>query len=298
MRQIGTLGNLKQAKRFADYLLTLGITTQVDPSGEGAVIWVRDEDHLPQAQKEFGRFRKAPDDAKYRVGREAERIRSEADAYAKRFQKNQIDVRRRWGTGMASRRGPLTLALIGISIAVTLMSNFGKVESPVTLACIISKQVFPADAPWDVRLPEIRQGQVWRLVTPIFLHFSTLHIIFNMLWLLDLGNQIESRRGAVRLAAIVAAIAIISNLAQYFTSGYPLFGGMSGVVFGLFGYIWMRARYSPGSGFVLTQNTVFWMIGWLIFCFTGFAGPIANAAHAVGLAVGIAIGIAPRLWRR
>lgn len=293
MRQIGTFGDGKQAKRFTDYLLTLGIRAHVDTGAEGSAVWVRDEDQLDQARGELDKFRAAPNDPRYLVGHEADRIRAEANSYAKRFQRNQIDVRRRWMGGMASRRGPLTLALVLLSVAVTILSNFGKPDSPVTLACVISTRIFPPHAPWSIQLPEIQWGQVWRLVTPIFVHFSTLHILFNMLWLLDLGNQIEARRGAVRFAALVTVIAAASNLAQYAFGG-PYFGGMSGVVFGLFGYIWMQARYHRGSGFFLTQNTVFWMIAWLIFCFTGWAGPVANAAHAVGLMAGVVIGILPR----
>ena len=45
---------------------------------------------------------------------------------------------------------------------------------------------------------------------------------------------------------LVLVIAALSNLGQYFVSG-PNFCGISGVVYGLFGYIWMKGRFDPAS---------------------------------------------------
>ena len=104
-------------------------------------------------------------------------------------------------------------------------------------------------------------------------------------------------RGSWRFALLVLLIAIPSNLAQYWWSG-PQFGGMSGVVYGLFGYMWMKSRYEPGSGFFVTQNTVIWMVGWYLMCLVGVIPGIANAVHTVGFAVGIVIGRWPSLWHR
>lgn len=298
MRQIGTLSDPQLAQRFADYLLTLGIKTNVDQGAEAIAIWIRDEDHLERARAELEQFRAAPDDARYvTAGRQAKQVRSEEAAFAKRYQKNQVDVRRRWSGAMAGRRGRLTMVLIGISVAVTVLSNLGKLDNAITLSCLISTKIFDEGAPWKLHLPEIQHGEVWRLVTPIFIHFSWMHLIFNLLWLSQLGSMIESHRGTVRFGAMVLTIAVVSNLAQYAAAG-PVFGGMSGVVYGLFGFIWMKSRYDPGSGLYLTQNTVVWMMAWFVLCLTGLVGPVANTAHGMGLAVGVVLGIAPQLWRR
>src|SRR5690606_15962661 len=69
----------------------------------------------------------------------------------------------------------------------------------------------------------------------------------------------------------------------------PFFLGMSGVVFGLFGFVWMRSRFVPRSQFLMPRDLVVWMLGWLVICTTGFVGPIANVAHGVGLLVGMAV---------
>jgi GlpG protein len=130
---------------------------------------------------------------------------------------------------------------------------------------------------------------VWRLITPIFIHFDPIHILFNMLWLRDLGSMIEGRQSSWRLAVLVLVIAVCSDLAQYFVDG-PVFGGMSGVVYGLLGYIWMRGKFDPGSGLYLHPSTVTMMIIWFFACFTPLIPHVANGTHAAGLIVGLAWG--------
>ena len=132
----------------------------------------------------------------------------------------------------------------------------------------------------------IQRGELWRLVTPIFLHFSLLHIIFNMMALVVLGTAIEYRRGAFRFGLMVLVIAIGSNVAQFIMTG-PSFGGMSGVVYGLFGYLWIKGKFDLDFGIRLNQQSITSMLLWLVLCMTGVLGPIANAAHVVGLIIGV-----------
>jgi GlpG protein len=56
--------------------------------------------------------------------------------------------------------------------------------------------------PLDLSLSEIRHGEVWRLITPMFIHFGELHIFFNMLWLLDLGSMIEGRQSSWHMGKV------------------------------------------------------------------------------------------------
>ncbi|MGC4014519.1 MAG: rhomboid family intramembrane serine protease [Luteolibacter sp.] len=138
-------------------------------------------------------------------------------------------------------------------------------------------------------LADIKKGEVWRLITPIFLHFGPVHILFNMMWLWRFGMLLEVRFRSLRFLGLVLAVAAISNLGQGLWAG-PAFGGMSGVNYGLFGFILLRSKYHPNPGFALDGQTVFLMLVWLVACFTGAVGPIANGAHLVGFLSGAALG--------
>jgi len=176
---------------------------------------------------------------------------------------------------------PLTIVLIGISIIFWTVSPSGD-DIEVLLPFYISKYV-------NAGLPEILQGEVWRLITPIFIHYTIIHILFNMMWLYDLGGLIEKQQSAPRLGLLIGAIGILSNLGQFVWDG-PKFGGMSGVVYGLLAYVWIQGKLNPRFGLVLHQQVVYMMLIWFVLCWSGLIGNIANMAHTVGLLSGLLLG--------
>jgi GlpG protein len=119
-----------------------------------------------------------------------------------------------------------------------------------------------------------------------------------MWWLRDLGSMIEARQSTLQLALLVLVTTAGSNLGEYWFGHTAVFGGMSGVLYALLGYIWMRGKFDPGSGLFLHPSTVTMMLIWLVVCYTGYIGPIANAAHLVGLAIGMAWGFLSSLRYR
>ncbi|MBQ0752739.1 MAG: rhomboid family intramembrane serine protease [Gammaproteobacteria bacterium] len=139
--------------------------------------------------------------------------------------------------------------------------------------------------------------QPWRLFTPALMHLTALHIIFNLLWWVDLGRIVERFQSSWQLLWLTLATAAASNLAQFYASG-PGFGGLSGVVYGLLGYLWLYGKTNPGAGYGLRKEVVILMVAWLFICMTGFVGNIANTAHVVGLLSGCAIGAVTGLMRR
>ncbi|MDR9439710.1 MAG: rhomboid family intramembrane serine protease [Halomonas sp.] len=140
----------------------------------------------------------------------------------------------------------------------------------------------------------LASGQIWRLLSPAFLHFGWMHLIFNMLWLWYFGRQVEALQGSTRMLTLLLIAGIGANLAQY-AAGTVLFGGMSGVDFALLAYVWLMSRRAPRSGFFVPQMLVVFMLGWLVFAMTDMAamvgfGNVANEAHLGGLVVGLALG--------
>jgi membrane associated rhomboid family serine protease len=138
-------------------------------------------------------------------------------------------------------------------------------------------------------LADIKSGEIWRLFTPMFLHFGMLHVLFNLYWLWMLGALLETRYRSWNYLLLVLGVALVSNLAQALAKGTN-FGGMSGVNYGLFGFLFLHGRYHPSPSFRLDRQTVFMMLAWLVFCFTGALGPVANWAHAFGFLTGGAAG--------
>ncbi len=141
----------------------------------------------------------------------------------------------------------------------------------------------------DPTLPEVRKGQVWRLISPIFVHFGLLHIVFNMMWLRDLGGFIQNRFGALYLGILVVVSAILSNYVQLLWSG-PSFGGMSGVNYALLGFLWMRGKHDRFLAWTLDRVMLQSMLLWFAICAVGLIPNVANMAHGVGLLIGMAWG--------
>jgi GlpG protein len=295
MRQIGHLPDEPQARLFGDYLYAQGIRNQVESdSSSGWAVWVHNDDELDQATGLIDRFRRDPTAAEFRrAAGTAERELKEEEKENRQWRRRFFDRRQVFAGPRAFGAGHLTFALIIACVAVALLSSLG--SNPNVIAPLLISQTLNPDAGL---FPEVRSGEVWRLFTPILVHYGIAHLLFNMLWLFQLGSMIEGLQGRYRLALLIGVIALISNIAQYMATGNPVFGGMSGVVYGLFGYIWMRGRFDPASGLFIDQRSVILMLLWFGLCFTGWVGPIANIVHAGGLIVGALWGWLAALWAR
>jgi GlpG protein len=300
MRQIGTLADERQVQRLGDYLLTQGIRVQVDQSEGGFAIWALDEDRVAKAREELNQFIQNPGDERYLAAeRDAGRIRDELIRKEKERRRRIVDVRRQW---TAPRARPLTFLLIVICCALAFATDFGdKKDGAAWQALIIASYEHEGDYiryyPVFTSGSDVARGQVWRLVTPIFLHANLMHLLMNMMAMSSLSTLIEVRRGTWRLAFLVLTTAIVSNLAQYLYSG-PGFCGISGVALGLFGYAWMKSEFDPSAGIAIPRSSVIMMLVFVGLCFTPLIGQIANAAHIAGLVSGMLLGYGPVVFRR
>ena len=132
----------------------------------------------------------------------------------------------------------------------------------------------------------------WRIATPILLHFGSLHLFSNLGWWATLATQIERREGTIRLALLLGLATVLPNVGQYLASGGH-FGGLSGVVYALMGYVAARTWRQPALGYHFTRPWQVFALVWFALCFTGWVGPIANTAHAVGMGVGVMLAVLP-----
>lgn len=297
MRLIGHLPNEASAVTFSDYLFGQGISNEVESERDGWAVWIHSEDELPRAKSLLTAFVGNPHDPQYAKkalkAREARRqVAAEAEETGSRVFRREAVFSKTLPYGV----GALTVVLVGLSVALFVLAWVGY-EDRIREELWMTR-VDPSGR-YVRGLPEISHGEFWRLLTPVFVHFTPLHLLFNMLWLLDLGSMIEARRGTGRLGLLVIVIGIGSNLAQYWWGGAgPAFNGMSGVVYGLLGYIWMKGKFDPASGLYLHPHTVAMMLIWFFLCLTGWVPRVANMAHAAGLSLGIAWGFLGSLSAR
>lgn len=313
MRQIATLPGEK-AERFIDHLATLKIAARLIDEPGGAGVWVCDEDRVTQAREELREFLDSPSHPRYARASSAARTlrrleREEDESYDRAQAEADEDLEQ--ADEPPPRPRPLTFVVMALAVLVGIATHLGE-NASLTRKLLIST----SKPSGGVGLSEVRSGEVWRLLTPVLLHFrmtddsqagdellAPMHLLFNLFLFLPLAGQVESRRGTARLALVVLATALASNLAQYYLGGTVInglwpeprgsynFGGLSGVVYGLFGYVWMAGRADPESGLGVSTGTTVILVAWLLL------GPlldvnVANGAHFGGLAAGALLALA------
>ncbi|HKI73378.1 MAG TPA: rhomboid family intramembrane serine protease, partial [Pseudomonadales bacterium] len=204
------------------------------------------------------------------------------------------------------RRAPLTMALVIINIALypaTRGIDAGHFSDLLHLMTLVPFQQAAGYLYFSHLADVLASMQYWRLLTPMFLHFSIMHIAFNLTFLWVFGSRIEVVSKSVVLLAVVLITSIASNLAQYALTGPTLFGGMSGVVAGLLGYCMVWSRLVPERSMGLAPPIYIGMIALLALGAFGLfnfmtPGKIANGAHFGGLASGAALGLLFGLFAR
>jgi len=290
MRLLTTVSDESHAKVLRDALYADGVVTTLKETRDGSfAVWVHDEERMEQARSFLDRF----DPSSSRVADMAKKARARRRQEAKadeQLRARTEKIRRQIEAKQSMRIGPVTTGLIAICVAVFFLTDMGKDMS------VVRYFTFVPLVPSGNRLAfgdvsAIWQGQPWRLFTPMFLHFGFMHILFNMWWLKDLGTAIERVFSSRYLLTFVLLTAAFSHVLEYAVSGPTNFGGMSGVVYALFAFIWIRGRLDPSFPYRMPQQLATFMLIWLGLGFTGWVGPIANWVHTGGLVAGAAWGL-------
>ena len=141
------------------------------------------------------------------------------------------------------------------------------------------------------------QNDIVRWWSPALIHLSLMHIVMNSFWWWVLAKEIEITDGHFVLVTLTLVLALISGYAQYLAVG-PYFAGLSGVTYGLMGWVWgrqYRYRQSPLPRYQLPVWLFpFMMVAMVIMImFDGVFGGlnIGHESHVAGALFGALIAI-------
>ncbi len=303
MRYLTTFVGRPKAETFVAFLLTQNISTHVETSDaekDEWEVWVRNEDALPQANEELTRFLASPEDPRYVRAIESARtiLKEQRQKQVARVRNIQTPKTMVTSSMFSGSLPPLTLTLVIICVVMQVLAVFNTGTNSSLMKIINTQLSFVEPSLWaqtEDPAASLKRFELWRIVTPGFLHKDILHLLLNMLSLVSLGRLVERLEGTARYAWIVLFVAIVAHLLQGLLParlyGSPNFVGISGVVLGLFGYVAVKTQNRPDLGFYLpTQSYV--MTGLLILF--GFSEskyfPLAAIAHLAGLVAGGALG--------
>jgi GlpG protein len=305
MRLIGHVPSEANAIALSDFLLVEGIGNEIEQEKEGWAVWIHSEDEWRRGKEILSLFLANPADPLFssQAGK-ARQLRQKAAEEVEAAQERVYDRRAVFRATMPYKVGALTVVIVVLCVALSVLAWTGHTDR-IYRELLMTKIVLADGVPLKpvAGLPEIESGEFWRLLTPAFVHTNVLHLLFNMLWLLDLGSMLESRLGTGRLGLKIVVFGILSNLAQFLATDSAYFHGLSGVNYGLFGYMWVRGSLDPRSGLYLHPHTVALMVIWFFFCLLDLMPnlKVANMAHASGFGLGIIWGFIaslPALGRR
>lgn len=261
--------HLRMAQAFSDYLTSQKINNLIQADELGYQIIIKEPTQITKAQQELSEFLANPNQKKY---------------LSASWQSGSIE-------GHSSE-----LASANENLLNSFKQHGGVITHGVFIACLVIYAMYALNLfnpmhsvlsffmyqPFDYY-------QSWRFITPAFLHFSLLHIVFNLLWWWQLAGIVEKQQGKQRLLILFLFSAIASNLAQFFLVG-PYFGGLSGVVYGLVGYCWLYGLLNKKSLVCLPNSMFVFLLGWLVLGFVDLLPVnVANYAHLVGLFAGLVL---------
>lgn len=249
-----------------------------EASGE-QLLWVADENTAQQVRELYQHYLQMP----------AESL----EFIAQRHEQQPVAGKINWQQQLLAF--PLTAVILLLTLLVAIWTRVGDAIENVVLLTF-NAAFIEGNRLWFVPVNEtLAEGQWWRLITPIFIHFGWLHLAMNSMWFWELGRRIERHQGSLFFLGFVLLSALASNVSQFVFSGPALFGGLSGVLYALLGFCWIYQLLCPVAAYALPKGVVGMMLVWLLVCLFGIVsalgfGEIANAAHVSGLVVGCLVG--------
>ncbi|KAA8996492.1 rhomboid family intramembrane serine protease GlpG [Affinibrenneria salicis] len=265
MSRVIVLSSPRLAQAFVDYMRIRNIDLEMRIQGEEAELWLADDSRQQEVREALDDFLRDPLHPRYQAASWQTGSTSPAIRYPR------VDVMQ----NLRRQAGTLTWLVTGLALLVYVLMLLPGDDR------LMRWLSWPANG--------AQYFQVWRWFSHALLHFSLLHILFNLMWWWYLGGQMEKALGSARLLTLTLLSALLSGMVQSWFSGI-YFGGLSGVVYALMGYVWLRGERQPGGPLFLPRGMMIFALLWLIVGYFDILGlSIANAAHVMGLVVGLAM---------
>lgn len=178
---------------------------------------------------------------------------------------------------------PIVAACVGLYVVAIVLDPLGALR-PRGMFDLLSPSPHVLDTLGMTGALAWARGRWWTMLSAIYLHGNVLHILFNVLWIRQLGPSIEEIFGPARFFVIFTASGVagfaLSNLA-----GIPFTIGASGAIFGLLGALVAFGRSRGGVfGKMLFRQYGQWAL--LLFVLGFFMAGVNNLAHAGGFGGG------------
>ena len=189
-------------------------------------------------------------------------------------------------SAVASRPTPATYILLAINIAIFI--------------AMVAYGVSPIDPETDKVLrwgadygPYTFNGQYWRLITSMFLHFGIIHILGNMWCLWSLGRLAEDLIGSFAVVGLYLLTGVGASLLSLSWDPMRVSAGASGAIFGIAGALITVLYYGKHN---LAKESVRHLLGYvvrfsLLNLLFGLKAHVDNMAHLGGLVTGLVIGL-------
>lgn len=258
-----TLDNPRLAQGFSDYLTSIGITNQLQAHSAMSISILVSEVDLRAAQEELKAFLQNPHHDKY----------SSAS----------------WQVGTTES------GLVYSGKKLNLFTRFLKLNWLIQSVSLVSTLIYIGFmfGGFSILFEYLQftptVPHTW--LSPALTHFSAMHLIFNLMWWIYLGNKIHLELGLKALVTVFIVTSITSHWAQFLMVDAN-FGGLSGVVYGVLGFCWLYGHNHPYSQLKMQPAVVGFMLIWLVFGFMDLLFiSMANWAHLGGLLSGMLLGV-------
>ncbi len=274
-----------ELRPFLAQLTQQGIGVKVSEESGTLAIWVENEADAQQVRDLF---------ANWQENFAADSRNADTDALTTLFPVKNISLNLLRTFLLA----PVTVILIAACLLVALLSGLGNNLQAVSYLFYPLLSFTDGDGVSAIVLQINSLPLALKSLTPAFLHFGVLHLVFNMLWLWYFGLMIEALQSSWRYLLLVIFLSFAANTAQFIYSASNNFGGMSGVVYGLLGYIWVWQMIFPRSRLRLRVAMIGFFLVALVVMELVASSWIASAAHAGGLLAGMLAAVVAGLYQK